>query len=266
MLGAVDTVRDIWLSGLILSPHPFRYMYIRQVVPKYREESEQDKGGVTTLNSTKWLWAERRPRISHGLSLDVTTWKRLSTLLTLCDESTSDRCFPRYGQVTCGTLMFLRGYHAHCWTNNRVDGDMRRHGTDVISLPNATINKVYLLSSPLIKSNLIRLLFIIDAQHDAMRPVPVMCRKHIFAPHSTMGKFDLLSFNEFWSNFTAYLILSYLRPPTLCSGCCITYPGTRTSRTNFVKRFWKSRTRADGYLKTMTFRRCPTSRPSSRKS
>ena len=43
----------------------FIYMYIRQLVPKYREESEQDKGGVTTLNTTNYVsWEFSQMKLS----------------------------------------------------------------------------------------------------------------------------------------------------------------------------------------------------------
>ena len=46
--------------------------WVGKLVPKYREECEQDKGCVATLNSAKWLWFTRTPGLrSRLLQLDV---------------------------------------------------------------------------------------------------------------------------------------------------------------------------------------------------
>ena len=46
--------------------------WVGKLVPKYREECEQDKGCVATLNSAKWLWFTGTPGLrSRLLQLDV---------------------------------------------------------------------------------------------------------------------------------------------------------------------------------------------------
>ena len=67
-----------WLFEKIQMDLNVRFMdqhyafWVGKLVPKYREESAQDKGCVATLNSAKWLWFTRTPGLrSRLLQLDV---------------------------------------------------------------------------------------------------------------------------------------------------------------------------------------------------